>query len=74
MNISVQAAQGDLSPSTGKLLHRARDVQYALSIGHDTFYKLVAKGKLRTVKIGAATYVPDDSLRAFVASLEQEAA
>ncbi|MCJ2126675.1 helix-turn-helix transcriptional regulator [Methylobacterium sp. J-077] len=74
MNYSVQAAQGDLRPSTGKLLHRRKDVQDALSIGHDTFYKLVAKGKLRTVKIGAATLVPDDSLRSFLNSLEQEAA
>ena len=74
MNYSVQAAQGDLRPSTGKLLHRRKDVQDALSIGHDTFYKLVARGKLRTVKIGAATLVPDDSLRSFLASLEMEAA
>lgn len=74
MNISVQAARGDLRPSTGKLLHRRKDVQDALSIGHDTFYKLVARGKLRIVKIGAATFVPDDSLRAFLVAIEQEAA
>ncbi|MCJ2051003.1 helix-turn-helix transcriptional regulator [Methylobacterium sp. J-070] len=74
MNYSVQAAQGDLRPSMKKLLHRRKDVQDALSIGHDTFYKLVARGKLRTVKIGAATFVPDDSLRGFLRSLEQEAA
>ncbi|MCJ2060114.1 helix-turn-helix domain-containing protein [Methylobacterium sp. J-048] len=74
MNYNVQAAQGDLRQSTGKLLHRRKDVQDALSIGHDTFYKLVARGKLRTVKIGAATLVPDDSLRSFLASLEMEAA
>lgn len=74
MNMSVQAAQGDLRLSKGKLLHRRKDVQDALSIGHDTFYKLVGRGKLRTVKIGAATFVPDDSLRSFLASLETEAA
>ncbi|WP_267358707.1 MULTISPECIES: DNA-binding protein [unclassified Methylobacterium] len=74
MNMNVQAAQGDLRLSKGKLLHRRKDVQDALSIGHDTFYKLVAKGKLRTVKINTATFVPDDSLRSFLASLETEAA
>lgn len=74
MNYSVQAAQGDLRPSTGKLLHRRKDVQDALSIGHSKFYDLVAEGRLKIVKIGAATYVPDTSLRSFLNSLEQEAA
>ena len=74
MNSVFRRAQGDLRASTGKLLHRRKDVQDALSIGHDTFHKLVARGKLRTVKIGAATFVPDDSLRGFLRSLEQEAA
>jgi hypothetical protein len=72
--MNVRAAQGDLRLSKGKLLHRRKDVQDALSIGHDTFYKLVAKGKLRIVKIVAASFVPDESLRAFMASLETEAA
>jgi hypothetical protein len=69
-----QGAAGDLRASTGKLLHRRKDVQTALSIGHSKFYELVAEGRLKLVKIGSASFVPDTSLRSFVASLEQEAA
>lgn len=71
---SIQAPQGDLRASTGKLLHRRKDVQDALSIGHSKFYDLVAEGRLKLVKIGSASFVPDTSLRSFLASLEQEAA
>ena len=70
----MQAPQGDLRASTGKLLHRPRDVQDNLGIGHTTFYRLVNEGKLKVVKIGTASRVTDDSLRSYVASLVKEAA
>ena len=70
---SVQAPQGDLRASTGKLLHRVKDVESILGIGHTTLYRLVGEGKLTVVKIGAASRITDDSLRAYVASLVAEA-
>lgn len=70
----VQGAAGDLRAPTGKLLHRTADVLKILSIGKTTFYRLAAQGKLKIVKIGTATFVSDESIRAFVASLEQGAA
>lgn len=69
-----QAAQDDLRPSTLKLLHRPVEVKEALGIGTTTLYRLIGQGKLKIVKIGASTHITDASLRAFVASLEQEAA
>jgi len=74
MNFSVQGAPGHLCAPTGKLLHRRKDAQHALSIGNTKFYELVNEGKLKVVKIGSASFVPDESLRAYVASLVQEAA
>lgn len=69
-----QGAAGELRAPSGKLLHRTADVLNLLSIGKTTFYRLVASGKLKIVKIGSATFVPDDSIRAYVDSLVQEAA
>ncbi len=69
-----QAAQADLRPSTLKLLHRPTEVKEALGIGTTTLYRLIGEGKLRTVKIGRATRITDDSLRSFTAGLETEAA
>lgn len=75
MNLQrFQGAAGDLRAPAAKLLHRRKDVQDALSIGHSKFYDLVAQGRLKIVKIGTFSYVPDDSLRSFLNSLEMEAA
>lgn len=71
---SVQALAGKAAASTGKLLHRPKDLQVLLGIGHTTLYRLIGEGKLTVVKIGTATRITDDSVRALVASLVQEAA
>lgn len=74
MNLhGFQVGAGDLRAPMGKLLHRRKDVQDALSIGHSKFYELVAEGRLKLVKIGTASFVPDASLRGFLASLEEAA-
>ncbi|MGU3543651.1 helix-turn-helix domain-containing protein [Methylobacterium sp. A52T] len=70
----MQAPQVNLRASTGKLFHSPKDVQHILGIGHTTLYRLIGQGKLRVVKIGAATRVTDDSLRAYAASLMMGAA
>lgn len=70
----VQAPQGDLCASRGKLLHRRKDAQHALSISNTKFHELVNEGKLKLVHQGRASFVPDESLRAYVQSLMMEAA
>ncbi|MEG9525086.1 MAG: helix-turn-helix domain-containing protein [Hyphomicrobiales bacterium] len=74
MNAVVQGAAVDLRASKGKLLHRRLDVMDMLSISTTTFHRLVEQGKLKLVHIGRSSFVPDESVRAYVASLVQEAA
>ena len=74
MNSMVQGVAGDLRASTGKLLHRRLDAQHTLSVSNTTFHRLVEQGKLKVVHIGRASYVTDESLCAYVASLVREAA
>lgn len=74
MNAMVQGAAGELRAPTGKLLHRRKDAQNILSTSNTTFHRLVEQGKLKVVHIGRSSFVTDESLRAYVASLMQEAA
>ena len=74
MNYTVQGAAGNLRAPTGKLLHRRKDAQHSLSISNTKFHELVNEGKLKLVHQGRASFVPDESLRAYVQSLMQEAA
>lgn len=74
MNSMVQGAAVDLRAPSRKLLHRRLDAQHTLSVSNTTFHRLVEQGKLKVVHIGRASYVTDESLRGFLASLEQEAA
>jgi hypothetical protein len=74
MNAVVQGAAGDLRAPTGKFLHRRLDAQHTLSVSNTMFHRLVEQGKLKVVHIGRSSFVTDESLRAYVASLVQEAA
>jgi len=69
-----QGASAELRASTGKLLHRRLDAQDMLSLSNTTFHELVKQGRLKVVHIGRSSFVTDESLRAYVASLVQEAA
>lgn len=40
-----------------------------LGIGRSKFYELITEGEIQTLKLGSATLVPLDGLRAFVARL-----
>lgn len=71
---SVQAPRGDLRAPTEKLAYTIVEAQYATGLGRTTIYSLVAEKKLRTIKVGNRTLIPADSLRGYLASLEQEAA
>lgn len=74
MNAVVQGAAGEPRAPTGKLLHRRKKAQEMLDTSNTTFHRLVNEGKLKVVHIGASSYVTDESLRAYVASLMMEAA
>jgi len=54
---------------TDKLVYRPAEAQAALGIKNTLFWQLVKEGKLETRKIGSATVVPADSLKAFLAGL-----
>ena len=75
MNLhTVQAPQGDLRASPEKLAYTVPEALYATGLGRTTLYALIAERKLRTIKVGSRTLIPADSLRGYLASLEQEAA
>jgi hypothetical protein len=74
MNVMVHGAAAELRAPTGKLLHRRLDAQHTLSVSNTTFHRLVEQGRLKVVHIGRSSFVTDESLRAYVASLVQEAA
>lgn len=46
----------------------------AIGVGRSKGYELLAAGELESVKIGRATRIPTDSLRAFVDRLREERA
>lgn len=52
-----------------------KDAFAAIGVGKTKGWELIARGELSTFKVGAATRVTTDSVRAFVArQLEQQAA
>lgn len=70
----VRAPQGDLRAPTEKLAYTIPEAIYATGLGRTTIYALVGQKKLRTIKAGARTLIPADSLQGYLASLEREAA
>lgn len=57
-------------PASGDGLIADRAAAAALSIGRSTFWRLVASGKLRPVKIGSATRFRISDVRGLIASAE----
>ena len=75
MNTQVfRSPQGDLRASQEKLAYTVPEALYATGLGRTTLYALIKEKKLRAIKAGARTLIPADSLRGYLASLEQEAA
>jgi excisionase family DNA binding protein len=56
-----------------KLLLTPEEAANALGIGRRKVYELMAARKLFSVKIGASRRVPAEALRAFVASISEQA-
>jgi len=57
-----------LNPSPDILTVRIRDACRMTGIGRSKRYELIAAGQIDTVKIGAMTLIPIDSLRALIDS------
>lgn len=70
----AQAPQEVLRVASMKLAYTIQEAQEATGLGRSTIYMLISERKLRTIKVGARTLIPADSLRGFLASLEMEAA
>ncbi len=64
----------DQTKQTDRLLVSANEAKRLLSVSNTTFYRLVNAGDLVAVKIGRRTYVPRESLEAFVDKLREDAA
>ncbi|HUN01158.1 MAG TPA: helix-turn-helix domain-containing protein [Halothiobacillus sp.] len=54
---------------TYKPLYRPKEAQEALGIGNTKFYQLIQQGALDVRRIGRATVVTGESLRAFIENL-----
>jgi excisionase family DNA binding protein len=61
------------APLNGPILATVNDTLQALHIGRSTFYLLVAAGELEIVKVGSATRVVVESLKAYVDRLRAQA-
>jgi excisionase family DNA binding protein len=61
------------APLSGPILTTVNDTLQALHIGRSTFYLLVAAGELEIVKVGSATRVVVESVKAYVARLRDQA-
>jgi len=54
-----------------KLLYTTAGAAEILELSRATVYKEIAAGRLRVVKIGAATRIPADELKRYVESLQE---
>lgn len=69
----MEASQEVLRVSMMKLAYTIQESQDATGLGRSTIYQLISQNKLRTIKVGTRTLIPADSLRGFLASLEEAA-
>lgn len=53
--------------TTPSLAHTVPDACRRLGIGRTLTYQLIAKGELRTIKIGSRTLIPESELQRLVA-------
>lgn len=51
---------------TDKLAYTINEAAAAVGLGRTTIYRLIAEGKLSTVKVGHRTLIPTASLRALI--------
>jgi excisionase family DNA binding protein len=53
-----------------RLLYPIPEAAELVAISRATFYKEIARGAIKTVRIGGAVRIPADELRRYVASLK----
>jgi excisionase family DNA binding protein len=57
-----------------RLLHPVQEAWEIIGIGRTMLYELIAKGEIKTVKIGRRTLIAHDELARYVASLSSDGA
>lgn len=57
-----------------KLLLTAREAALVLGLGRSKVYELMARGRLRSVKVDGSRRIPREALEEFVRSLASESA
>ena len=71
----VRLAGLSASPNSGGCLaYGVESAAKLLGVGRTTVFELIRTGKLKAVKLGGRTLIPDAALRDFVASLPAIAA
>jgi len=58
----------DGSNEAAKLAYSIREAEYVSSLSRATLYRLIADGKLKSLKIGSKRLISGPSLRALVAA------
>ena len=53
-----------------RLAYPVNEAAYLVGISRATFYKEIARGAVKIIKIGAATRIPADELKRYVESLK----
>lgn len=58
-----------LPPGAVRLAHSVENAAALLDVGRTTVFELIRTGRLRAVKLGGRTLIPDAALRDFLAGL-----
>ena len=76
LNHLNQSHPGELQvlPAATRLAHGVENAAALLDVGRTTVFELIRTGRLRAVKLGGRTLIPDAALREFLASLPTVAA
>ena len=63
-----------MPPGAVRIAHSVENAAALLDVGRTTVFELIRTGKIKAVKLGGRTLIPDAALRDFLASLPAVAA
>lgn len=58
-----------MPPGAVRIAHSVENAATLLDVGRTTVFELIRTGKIKAVKLGGRTLIPDAALRDFLASL-----
>ena len=61
-------------PNAARVAHSVENTAALLDVGRTTVFEMIRTGRLKAVKLGGRTLIPDAALRDFLASLPAVAA